>query len=245
MKTLLERTCCSLSPCSPISYWDLGNAGLNLCLPLPFSGSGLWLLSPPFRYLFSSPTSDVSLALLTSSELKGGSCEGKSVLSDSGSRLEPGHFRLLNSERNAQDSVISIRWFFHGVYPVALIEADGLERRWKRRLLYCLVATEARMERGELGCRNRRGWKAGTEEEWALGSSLPLSSQDALSCKMPLDHIENQSSSLAHSGLLSTDPPRPARGSVPRAVERRQRQEAAEWSWALYSLPHRKVLCWQ
>ena len=70
------------------------------------SGSGLWLPSPPFRYLFSSkPTSDVSLALLTSSELKGGSCEGKSVLSDSGSRAGARAFRLLDSERNAQDSL--------------------------------------------------------------------------------------------------------------------------------------------
>ena len=48
MKTLLERTCCSLSPWPPVSYWDLGNiAGLNPCLPLPFSleaGCGFRLL---------------------------------------------------------------------------------------------------------------------------------------------------------------------------------------------------------
>lgn len=103
------------------------------------------------------------------------------------------------------------------------------------------MATEAGWREGSSAAGTEGAGKQGREEEWALGSSRPLSSQDApFSCKMPLDHIENQSSSLVHSVSEHRTPPCPARGSVPRAV-RRQRQEAAEWSWAL-PLPHRKVL---
>lgn len=100
-----------------------------------------------------------------------------------------------------------------------------------------------RMEKGELGCRNRMGWESRVGRRCGLWgpSSWPLSSQDApFSCKMQLDHIENQSSSLVHSVSEHRTPPCPTSSSVPGAV-RRQRQEAAEWSWP-YLSPTTKYL---
>lgn len=103
------------------------------------------------------------------------------------------------------------------------------------------MATETGWREGSSAAGTEGAGKQRWEEEWALGSSLHLSSQDApFSCTMQLDHIKNQSSSLVHSVSEARAPPHPVSSSVPGAV-RRRRQEAAEWSRAL-PLPHHKVL---
>lgn len=222
------------------------NAGLNLCLPFAIlSGSGLWLLSPPFRYLFSTPEAHIRRIpgfahIIRAKEI--GSCEEVCPLRlrvRAGARA----FRLLNSERNAQGSLSASDGFFHGVYPVALIEADGTGEEVEETAAILSHGHRGRMERGSSAAGTAKGLESRDRRRRskALGSSWPLSSQDApFSCKMPLDHIESQSSSLIHSVSEHRTPPCPARGSVPRAV--RQRQERLV---VLGPLSPPQSACWQ
>ena len=139
------------------------------------SGSGLWLPSPPLRCLFSlKPTSGHIPGFAHIIRAEGRLLWGKVCLSDSGSTAEPEHFVCLivrEMHETCYQHQVVFPWCLPGSFDWS---RQGTGEEVEEMTSILSHGHRDRMERGELGCWNWRGWKA--EMGGGVGSGILIAS---------------------------------------------------------------------